>query len=588
MTDNKLKPLENYLKDIKSRNSRFKEKIPELGKTVEGISNYDDLYKKLIEESYYICNELLKTRDFQDKESFEGNNVERALKFSSNEQDNKIYNTMNNNYKQDSTFSLKHQNRVVEANNQFSSFEAADNRNFPIGQSFSKEPKAEVNKLQYFTENKNKHTDKNHLFSTTKNHNTFSSTVPIRFKPLLATAKEGETKVDKLQGDPKGLLPEELMLLVNNSKQIEGLLCTDNPLTKIEIFQSEIAKDIKKLNDIEINQQNLIESKQGLDIKMKDLNDLLNNFQQNFQKFETLANNYHNQGSPTNTERNTCENCKKGLNQQFSSTGLAVNSSKDNLNSQKETEAVSNVFSPRIQTLSVNHNDVSTFSHKNLNKKLNQSINNEISYAKKKNNICNKTFNGYHQPNNFQNYMSSSGALKNKNLTESTISMSNNMEDFANRSEIITSHHFLAASDRINSLFYDNLFREAVELWRQYNYENLNNCSMERTVEMLTIAAKIKDKEIEILNQKVRSIDALKKEVKDKNQEIVELFADLELMRDKIRRYEFQLNSYKNTEKKLNSLINENAVLYKENVKNKTLLEQEKVLNGYRKPVNKF
>ena len=124
MNNNNLKPLENYLNDIKSRNIKFGEMIPELSKTVENISNYDDLYKKLIEESYYICNELLKNREFQDKESFDCKNIERALKFSSNDKDNnKIFNSTNKKLILDSAFYYNQGNQELNKNNQIISYE---------------------------------------------------------------------------------------------------------------------------------------------------------------------------------------------------------------------------------------------------------------------------------------------------------------------------------------------------------------------------------------------------------------------------------------------------------------------------------
>jgi hypothetical protein len=486
---------------------------------------------------------------------------------------------MNNNYKQDSTFSLKHQNRVAElnTNNQFSSFEGIENKNpFPstafngvISQNIK--TNSDNMKSQFFTENKPKHEIDNNIFSTNKNHNTFSSTVPIRFRPILATAKAEANELENQENTcQKGFSSEDILMLVNNSKHVENLLSTENPMTKIDIFQSEISKDIKKLNDIETNQQSLIESKQGLDIKMKDLNDLLFNFQEHFTKFENMTNSYQTQTTTgESTNRFSCPNCEMKIAKNFSSK-----ISNDNYNSNlRETEQISTAFSPRNNT---NQSLVQ-------NKHMSQSQM-EISFLKKKNEISNST-EGNH--NNYQNYLTNSGHLtKNKNTTQSTISMSNNNvnDDLNNKSDLNT--QLLAVSDKINNLFYESQFTDAVNLWKQFNYENLGNCSIERTIEMLTVSLKVRDKEIEKLNQLGKINDSLQKEIKNKNQEIVELFADQELMREKVRKYEFQLNSLKNTEKKLNSLVNENATLYKENVKNKTLLEQEKVLKGYRKKLN--
>ena len=67
-----------------------------------------------------------------------------------------------------------------------------------------------------------------------------------------------------------------------------------------------------------------------------------------------------------------------------------------------------------------------------------------------------------------------------------------------------------------------------------------------------------------------------------KNFEMFELFGELELLKDKIRNYEFQLSNLQNIENKFQTIISENSILYRENIKIKTLLEQEQLLNKYK------
>jgi len=564
MNDNQLKPLENYLDDIKSRNTRFGEKIPELVKTVENVYNYDELYKKLIEESYYMCNEVMKSRDYQDRESFEGNNIEKALKFSIYENEHKINNTSNPVPKQDSAFSSNRQNKKYNPFNQSCSFDVNDNKSLLSGKKFQSDfqenksiAKVESVKNKIFIQNKAKN-DVHKIFNEEKINLNYSSNIPISVKESKNKSKPLEEEDNK---DAKnGVNQEELTILINCSKQIENLLATENPIHKIDIFEGEISKDMKKLNDIEINQHNLIESKHSLDIKMKDLNDLFYNFQEHFMKFESLANNYQGTDKNQNIDNFVCVNCKKKnelKNNNISSIGVN-NLSKENYNSNlRETEAFSNslsprdynqfiksftgnrIFSPNVESsLTMNRNDAATFMSDNI--KFNQ------------NNMNNMTHN---------------------NLRDSELKEDRNQS---------------SVSDNINNLFFDNRFNDAINLWKKYNYQVLDNCSFERTIEMLNIAMRIKDKEIEKLSQLTKINENLQKEVKSKNLEIVELFADQELTKSKLKEYEFKLSNLQNLEKKVQSLVNENSILYKENVKMKTLIEQEETLRKYRNKLKEF
>jgi len=96
---NNLKPLDDYIKDLENRNFKFSEVIPNLQNTLTNVSSYDDLYKKLIDESYFICNELVNkrsvkslhtrnipssTENIKDKHEI-NNNVNRALFFQSSD-----------------------------------------------------------------------------------------------------------------------------------------------------------------------------------------------------------------------------------------------------------------------------------------------------------------------------------------------------------------------------------------------------------------------------------------------------------------------------------------------------------------------
>lgn len=566
MNDKHLKPLDNYIDDIKGRNNLFCEKIPELSKTVENVYNYDELYKKLIEESYIICNELMKSRDNQERESFEGNNADKGLKLSINENDQKINNTMNNILKQDSIFSSNRQIKKYNPSNQSCSFEVNENKSLLSGKKLQSEiqenkssARMESVNNRIFSDNKTKN-DVYKIFNEDKNNLNISSHIPINIKEFKNKNKPQDEEDNK--HDKNEVSKEEFAMLINCSKQIENLLATENPIHKIDIFESEISRDMKKLNDIEINQHNLIESKHSLDIKMKDLNDLFYNFQEHFMKFDSMANNIQVPVKNQSVDNFVCINCKKKnelKNNNISSIG-ATNQSKENYNSNlKETEAFSNTLSSRDYNQFMKSFTVNRFSSPIVDSSLTINKNDVAAFMSENNNK-------FHQSN------------LNNNITQ------NNYKDL----EVKEDKNLSSISENINNLFFDNRFNDAINLWKKFNYQILENCSFERTIELLNIALRIKDKEIDKLSQLSKLNDNLHKEVKSKNMEIVELFADQELTRSKMREYEFQLSNLNNLEKKVQSLINENSMLYKQNVKLKTLIEQEETLRKYRNKLKEF
>ena len=563
MNNNNLKPLENYLNDIKSRNIKFGEMIPELSKTVENISNYDDLYKKLIEESYYICNELLKNREFQDKESFDCKNIERALKFSSNDKDNnKIFNSTNKKLILDSAFYYNQGNQELNKNNQIISYENTfrkdDNREvFENNIDEIKKSLPNTENLKFLTENENKiKTSKNmSLFSTEKHNN--RNNKPVKFKDILSPIyMQQEQNNEK---DTKNLISDELLLLVNSSKNIEHMLSTDNPLSKIDIFESEITNELNKLSDIEFNQNSLIESKKGLEIKMNDLNDLFYNFQEHFLKFENLTNNYQMTTTATASNRNFCENCYNN-NVANNNSGLGFQKIRDTKNSiLKDDELL--------------FNNYNSLSH-SVNKQ-NDSFSNP--------HIMNHQYYNTVDNNSFPNYNINKESIE-RNLNQSNKSISEQKPKEENSIKEKNGNHknFYMISDQINNLFVKNKFNEAVNLWKKYNYEVLENCSIERTNEMHILALKLRDKELEKVPNILKLNESLSKEMTKKNFEMFELFGELELLKDKIRNYEFQLSNLQNIENKVQTIISENSILYRENIKIKTLLEQEQLLNKYK------
>ena len=134
----------------------------------------------------------------------------------------------------------------------------------------------------------------------------------------------------------------------------------------------------------------------------------------------------------------------------------------------------------------------------------------------------------------------------------------------------------------LNNLFSNNRYEDAKELWKKANYEPLDGYPIERTCNLLHIMLKISDREIDYLKKTLKTCSLNLKDLAQKDDEIVELFAEVELKKNQIKKLETQSVLKEQVENKLNKIIKENVVLYKENVKLKTMIQQENWMKDIR------
>ena len=135
-------------------------------------------------------------------------------------------------------------------------------------------------------------------------------------------------------------------------------------------------------------------------------------------------------------------------------------------------------------------------------------------------------------------------------------------------------------SQQINSLFANSQIKEASDIWKKFNYLNFEGTSLQRSYEMLMYITRLKDKEIEYLNKKLNQNEEKLVDMKRKDTEIVELFAQLEMYKNKVKSANNKNLDCLKFEDKINNLTKENSMLYKENVRLKVLMQQENYLSN--------
>jgi hypothetical protein len=495
----RLKPLEDYLKDIHSRNMKYGKIFPYLDKTVENISTYDELYKKLIEESYLMCSELYTAKAGGNSNTI---NIEESYNINPNVNENPEPD--NDRVKKalifKSTESINPQNSKTRnnANNEFLYEGGGGGGN--IHNIISPIIK------QYNPDNKSG------FYSTNKFNNTDSKNALKK----VDMAPSNTNKVNNNIPKEKIFANEEMLYLINNSKEIEHLLIKDETVEKIEIFENRIQRGIRKAEEIEHMQLEIIENRQDIDLKTKEITKLLNQFNERFGKLDEYMGYIQ------------CEEIRDSR-----------EGGGENLNR-------SNVYSCKSQPR--------------------ETVENNYIYSNTEEGTTDRTrlnFSHQHPQNNsFHNpKMNQYTSLSDRLLNDSKERL--NVKDM---------------SSKINSLFANYKLKDACELWKTIGYCKFETTSLERSFEMLQQIIKLKDREIEILTQRIKQFEVKEMDIKKKDAEIVELFAELEVYKGKMKNMNEKTNSLQIIEHKMSVLIKENSLLFKENAKLKMLLQQEKYL----------
>jgi signal transduction histidine kinase len=433
--NNSIKPLNEYLKDIKSRNFKFNEILPNLDKQFEKVASYDDLYKKLIEESYYLCNELITKKNHSRNLNNNGDkdlpnsNVERHLIFNS-------------------TDNLKPKPKNYEQEN---------NKNIsPI----------------------NNYENKSLFFSNAKN--------------------------------PPQVVNEDMAYLINNCREIESLLEEQNDKIREE-YESKLDNNLKQLERFKTyTELDYLENRHELDTKLSEIKALTRQFDERVDKFNEYI-----------------DTCKTTNNFGMSTYGGTY-------------------FEPVKRLTS---NNMTNFGGL-------LSMNNNLQDGTKLVDV-----------NNYLDTMKSSMGDAGRKIFDyiyTDVGVDSN----------VSQHRKKEMSGIINDLFAESKVEEATDLWKQMGYEKIEGISLEKCYDLLNYIVRQKDKEIFNLKQKIEKLDRNMEDQAQKDRDIIKLLAEVESYKLKIKEGEncfFQLSVMDN---KMNKLIYENSLLYKENRRLKLLIEE--------------
>jgi hypothetical protein len=281
-------------------------------------------------------------------------------------------------------------------------------------------------------------------------------------------------------------------------KEIEKLLEKEDPVKKVEMFENKISTNLIKLEECQREELDIIENKKEIEKNIEDMNMLYKQFEDKFEKLEDYIILVKN----TPVREN----------------GVAIGNT---------------IYPNNIHTIN-SLNSLNSFSPVNT-------VNPNASSVGNLGNICNNSksnppmrINKFEEINEINDYIFPSDNQEDYNSHNPN---SNNNNSIYSTHGSTFSYSFTPReySQRINSLFANSQIREASELWRKFNYLNFEGTSVQRSYEMLMYITRLKDREIEFMTRKISQNEEKLSEMKRKDAEIVELFAQMEMYKNKIK-----------------------------------------------------
>lgn len=232
------------------------------------------------------------------------------------------------------------------------------------------------------------------------------------------------------------------------------------------------------------------------------------------------------------------------------------------------------------QNNNFNENILSTYNNIYKNKSLSktQKILYELEVLRNKNNR-NEDFHNQiknSETQKFKNKLPNANSYLEENNSNTDASCNNNNTYDPNRFIKIS----FDDSKQINKLFAEEKISEAIELWKKYDYCLFEGMSLDRSYEMMYQITKIKDRDIDKLIKKVDKLLKIKSENSKKDTEIIELVAEVEGLKYKLSEMEIQMHKNKVVQTQMTEIQSENSALFKENIKLRRLLEQERYFNS--------
>ena len=421
-----------------------------------------------------------------------------------------------------------------------------------------------IKKDKKIIEEKNKKTSQS--FKKKKNENTFieenhfNTTLPEKkIKEKLKVLKENKNVKEKTDSS-ENIFDKNQLIFQSEENEEEVKLSrfennTNGNLNKF-IFQPNNETNKKKnLNHKDFTEQNNNYNLQEKNILNKKEKNNLNNLN----KFHSNNNNNDGNLKSSDLEQDKIININNYPTNKINEYKFSEIQEFKNLNNNPNENPVNKIESNMKHPSEI----------KNLNKSIrNLKVNNnyDLNNSRNKvNNINSKTMTNYNSKEDLLCY-------------NSDIEEKKNLEDkiFTNKNNVIN----LENSKIINLLFSQEKVPEAIEQWRKYNYLKFDGMSYERSYEMMAQITKIKDRDIEKLLKKIENFNQIKNENSKKNIDIIELIAEIESMKYKISDLENEVGKNKILENKFNKISLENSLLYKENIKLKAILDQERYFNN--------
>ena len=421
-----------------------------------------------------------------------------------------------------------------------------------------------IKKDKKIIEEKNKKTSQS--FKKKKNENTFieenhfNTTLPEKkIKEKLKVLKENKNVKEKTDSS-ENIFDKNQLIFQSEENEEEVKLSrfennTNGNLNKF-IFQPNNETNKKKnLNHKDFTEQNNNYNLQEKNILNKKEKNNLNNLN----KFHSNNNNNDGNLKSSDLEQDKIININNYPTNKINEYKFSEIQEFNNLNNNPNENPVNKIESNMKHPSEI----------KNLNKSIrNLKVNNnyDLNNSRNKvNNINSKTMTNYNSKEDLLCY-------------NSDIEEKKNLEDkiFTNKNNVIN----LENSKIINLLFSQEKVPEAIEQWRKYNYLKFDGMSYERSYEMMAQITKIKDRDIEKLLKKIENFNQIKNENSKKNIDIIELIAEIESMKYKISDLENEVGKNKILENKFNKISLENSLLYKENIKLKAILDQERYFNN--------
>ncbi len=406
------------------------------------------------------------------------------------------------------------------------------------------------------------------------------------FNPTYQDEKNDKIhRLEATQTDRKACISGDLYYLIHNCREIEREIKSSSSYEKVEGIEREISWQIKRLEEFQKSELEFIEERREMEGKIKEVKSMLNNFTEKViegsSKGSNLLKNSRSEFKDEDrisTRRTTGRVVNNGVNSPMSNTNLN-DCQTNNYHFMNKMQSNTSPFKRGISPIDPINPfwDYANYESSNNMSSLNQNPEGLETYY-------NDFILGKITFQEFAHLRYLNEIKSNHHIPKDSINPSNsNNPNNQNQSHSSRKNKSLNNSDSntINTLFNTKKFEEAKLFWKSYNYTPLKGISLERSYNMLNIILKLSDKETDYIKDLLRLNNSNINDVTQKDDEIVELFAEIESYKKELLALENKTPLIKqNFESKLDLIAKENGVLYKENIRLKTIMHQDNLLRS--------